>query len=94
MFNSLWSNSFSLFDDFFDARPSLLPTFGFGPRLLTPRFMLPVMTWPNIEITMGETEAADEKHASSIPEDAGDEIKKAELAALKHQLKAAVKAEN
>ncbi|MGI5936817.1 MAG: UvrB/UvrC motif-containing protein [Oscillospiraceae bacterium] len=98
MFSSIWSNPFSLFDDFFN-RPSLLPSFGFGSRLFGPRFMLPVMTWPNIEITLGETEdedtGADENHASSIPDDAGEEIKKKrEIAALKHQLKATVKAEN
>lgn len=97
LFGSFWSNPFSLFDDFFN-RP-LLPSFGFGSRLFGPRFMLPVMTWPNIEITLGENETeedeAGESHASSIPDDAGEEIKrKREITELKHQLKAAVKAEN
>ncbi|NCC68127.1 MAG: hypothetical protein EOM14_08040 [Clostridia bacterium] len=95
MFNSFWGNSFgSLMSGFFDD-----PFMGFGRSL-----MAPVMTLPQVRIMVGDpeqscgcgensTECA-EKAKDNIPEDAGEEIRsKRELFALKHQLKAAVRAE-
>ncbi len=93
MFDSFWSQPFGgLMNSFFsDPFASLTDGF-FGGRLLAP-----TMTMPDVRISVGENEKAtvsEEKNAHNIPEEACGELKaKRELFTLKHQLKAAIRAE-
>lgn len=89
MFDSFWADPFeSLLGGFFGSP--------FG-GLMGGRLMTPTLTLPQINIQVGDPEAStktQEEKADNIPEDAGREIKsRRELMSLKHQLKAAVKAE-
>ncbi len=92
MFNSFWSDPFESmfggnpFGGFFSE-----PFGGFG------RLMAPVMALPRVNIVIGDPGRSTEisgENTDNIPEDAGEEVKaKRELSSLKHQLKAAIKAE-
>lgn len=92
MFDSFWSDPFerSLTGGFFGS------PFGMMNRLMG-SVMAPVLTLPSISVVVGDPQtstAAEGEKTDNIPEDAGEEIRaKRELASLKHQLKAAVKAE-
>lgn len=85
------------FDDIFAPRRSLLSPFDmFGSSMR--RMMAPVL--PRIELVMGRPQPAAEtvplsEAESKIPADAGQEVKShREIAALKHQLREAVRAED
>jgi len=85
------------FDDFF-TEPFGLPV-SFFPRRSFFGSMMPAMTMtlPRFFFAPAETEQAPatEESGSSIPKDAGEEIRKRrELSALKHQLKEAVRTED
>lgn len=92
MLNSFWSDPFerSMADSFF-GRP-----FGMMNRLMG-SVMAPVFALPSISVVVGDPQtstAAESEKTDNIPEDAGEEIRlKRELASLKHQLRAAVNAE-
>ena len=95
---SLFDDAFGgFFDDFFAPRrsfPSAFDLFGSPLRAI----MAP--TLPRVNIVIGEPEPAKERAPLSeaeqkIPADAGAEVKsRREIAALKHQLREAVKAED
>lgn len=93
MFDSFWSSPFeSLMGGFFGN--SFASPFG---GLMAGRLMTPTLTLPRINIQVGDPEASTdtrEEKSDNIPEDAGGEVKsRRELVSLKHQLKAAIKAE-
>ena len=85
------------FEDFFAPSRSLLSAFDPFERPFR-RMMAPVL--PRIGFVIGEPEPAETPQPQSeaeakIPEDAGAEVKsRREIAALKHQLHEAVKAED
>ena len=77
--------------DGFFGRP-----FGMMNRLMG-SVMAPVFALPSISVVVGDPQtstAAESEKTDNIPRDAGEEIRsKRELASLKHQLKAAIHAE-
>ena len=98
MFDGMFDDMFGgFFDDFFAPRRSLFSAFdSFGSPLRA--MMAPAL--PRINIVIGEPQT-EKEHAplseaeQKIPADAGKEVKsRREIAALKHQLHEAVKAEN
>ncbi|NLH01611.1 MAG: hypothetical protein GX488_06910 [Clostridiales bacterium] len=93
MFDNFWRDPFGGFMDGFFGSPFSPLTDGFFGR----RLFAPTLTLPSVNISVGWPEKTTEcecGRSHNIPEDAGDEFrKKRELHALKHQLKAAIKAE-
>jgi len=98
MMNSMFDDMFDgFFGDFFAPSGRMLSAFdSFGSPLRA--IMAP--TLPRINIVVGDPES-EKEHAplseaeQKIPADAGEEVKsRREIAALKHQLREAVRAEN
>ncbi len=94
MFESFWNRPFGgLMESFFsDPFASLTDGFFGNSRLLAP-----TMTRPDVRISVGDGEkptASEEKEVHNIPQEACSELKeKRELFTLKHQLRAAIRAE-
>lgn len=93
MFDNFWREPFGGLMGGFLSNPfsSITDSF-FGRNLFTP-----TMAMPSVRIAVGEPEKSTNCEGcckDNIPEDAGEEIRaKRELHALKHQLKAAIHAE-
>lgn len=90
MFDEMFGD---FFDDFYTPRRSLLSDFFGGPMR---SLMAPPI--PRINIVVGQPETEQKtatETTSKVPEDAGTEVKsRREIAALKHQLREAVRTEN
>ena len=93
MYVNLWREPFGgLSESFFrDPFVEMADNF-FGRGLFTP-----ILSSPEVKVAIGEAEKTTEserEHTDNIPEDAGTEIRsRRELFAMKHQLRAAVRAE-
>lgn len=95
MFENFWREPFGgLMESFFREPFGSLTDGFFGRSMFAPTL---TATAPSVNISVGEGEKTtepEEKAKDNIPKDAGDEFrKKRELFALRHQMKAAVRAE-
>jgi len=93
MFENFWREPFGgLMGSFYNDPFSSIADGFFGRSLFAP-----TLTMPSVKIAVGEPDKTTDcgcRCKDNIPEDAGEEIRaKRELHALKHRLKAAVKAE-